>query len=296
MVIVTTYAVLYRTAERLAGLSRAGGPIGRGRSDLLALERRGRVRPAAAAVIDFVRTGLTRSRLHQFVFVSVLAAGGAILLGQFSGPLTADTQSAWASRRAAHAALAVPLLTALAVTLALRAAFLLPLDPPAAWVFRLTEEPQTRAATLDAVWWCFTIASLSSSLGVAALVQPGIFGATWPLAAASCSLAAACLVEVVLTDWNRVPFTCSYLPGKRVLAYDLGVLLGSFFGFVYVDAHVLRWSLATPLRWIVVTGLLVAGVAVLRRLRLRTWAVAPLDFEDFDPMAVRTLGLLPDER
>jgi hypothetical protein len=59
---------------------------------------------------------------------------------------------------------------------------------------------------------------------------------------------------------------------------------------------VLRWSLATPLRWIVVTGLLVAGVAVLRRLRLRTWAVAPLDFEDFDPMAVRTLGLLPDER
>ena len=33
----------------------------------------------------------------------------------------------------------------------------------------------------------------------------------------------------------------------------------------------------------------------MRRARLRTWGVPALDFEDYDPMAIRTLGLLPDE-
>jgi hypothetical protein len=187
-----------------------------------------------------------------------------------------------------HAALAAPLLTSLVVMLALRAAFLLPIDRGAAWIFRIAEEPAARTAALDAVAWCVTVPVVISSLVVAAAVQPRILGGMWLVSAAFTVAASLGLIEVVLSDWNRIPFTCSYLPGKRVLAYNLGVVLGAYFVFVYLGAHVIRWSLASPLYTLVVAGLLAAAVSLMRRAQLRTWGVPALDFEDYDPMAVRT--------
>ena len=172
--------------------------------------------------------------------------------------------------------------------LALRAAFLLPIDRGAAWIFRIAEEPAARTAALDAVAWCVTVPVVISSLVVAAAVQPRILGGMWLVSAAFTVAASLGLIEVVLSDWNRIPFTCSYLPGKRVLAYNLGVVLGAYFVFVYLGAHVIRWSLASPLYTLVVAGLLAAAVSLMRRAQLRTWGVPALDFEDYDPMAVRT--------
>ena len=27
-------------------------------------------------------------------------------------------------------------------------------------------------------------------------------------------------VEILMSDWSRIPFTCSYIPGKRIRAAD----------------------------------------------------------------------------
>ena len=104
------------------------------------------------------------------------------------------------------------------------------------------------------------------------------------------------LVEIVLTDWARIPFTCGYLPGKRVMAYTLGVLFAAYAVFVYLGANSIRWGILHPSRTLVIGGLLVATFAALRRARLRTWGLQPLEFEDEDPATPRSLGLLPDER
>jgi hypothetical protein len=253
------------------------------------------LRPTAAGAIDFAVAGLARSRLHQVVFVLIASSGAAVLLGPIASAWAGDRSSAWQARAAVHAALAAPLLAALTVALALRAAFLLPIDRAAAWIFRLTEEPHARMAALDGVTWCFRTPVLVATVVAAALVQPGMLGSRWLLAMSLTVLLSLGLVEAVLMGWNRIPFTCSYLPGKRVLAYYLGVLLGAYFVFVHIGGHVLRWSVASVLRAMVMAGLLAALVAVMRRARLQTWGVASLDFEDSDPMAVRTLGLLPDE-
>jgi len=294
-VIAGCYAVMYRTAERLSSLSRTRAAVA-GKWSLLALEQRYRMRPAAAGAIDFAIAGLARSRLHQFVFVLVIGCGIAALIGQIATAFAAHPPATSPSRYAIHAALAAPLLTSLAVAIALRAAFLLPIDRGAAWIFRLTEEPATRTAALDAVAWCLTVPVVTTSLMVAAAVQPRLLGGMWLLSAAFTAGASLILIEAVLSDWNRIPFTCSYLPGKRVLAYNLGVVLGAYFVFVYVGAHAIRWSLVSPLRTLIAAGTMVAAVFLMRRARLRTWGLPALDFEDYDPMAIRTLGLLPDER
>jgi hypothetical protein len=109
-------------------------------------------------------------------------------------------------------------------------------------------------------------------------------------------LAVLVLDEGVLLDWARVPSTCSYLPGKRVMAYTLGVLFAAYAIFVYLGAQSIRWSALHPSRTLVVGGLLLATFAALRRARMRTWGEQPLEFEDVDPAVPRALGLLPDER
>jgi hypothetical protein len=289
--ILICFAVLYRTAERLAGLThRSDGVV---RPSRLALDRRFRMRPAAAGVIEFAIASLARSRLHQFVFVMVTGCGIAILSGQVATAMTGASPAQ--SRTAEQAALAAPLLTSLALTLALRAAFLLPIDRGAAWAFRLTEGPAVRKAALDAVVWCFMALVVTSSFVVAAVVQPVLFGSIWLVSAALTAIASLGLIEAGLSDWNRIPFTCSYLPGKRVLAYNLGVLLGAYFVFVYLGAHMIRWGITSVPHIIVVAALLSGGTLLMRRARLATWGVSALDFDDYDPTAVRTLGLLPDE-
>jgi hypothetical protein len=286
--------VLYRTAERLAGPAHGRGTV-RHRQGFSLAQRSG-LQPAAAGVIDFVLASLARSRLHQSVFVMVMGTGLAILIGQIATALAAEPASPAESRAMLQAALAAPLLTSLAVALALRAAFLLPIDRAAAWQFRITEEPAARTAALSAVVWCFRVPVVISSLAVAAAVQPGVLGNASVISAALTVIASLGLVEVVVSDWNRIPFTCSYLPGKRVLAYNLGVLLAAYFVFVSLGARVLRWSLTAVPHALVVAALLSGGLWLLRRTRLMTWGVSALDFEDYDPMAVRSLGLLPDDR
>jgi hypothetical protein len=273
------YVQLFRSAERLAG--GVSAPVRRvQRFDL----------------VSFVVAGLTRSPLHHTVFLLIVGGGAAILVGQMLTVLEGASLRTARPRALVDAVLAAPLLVALTATLALRSAFVLPLDPRAAWLFRITETPDARRRALDATVRILTIGALAPAVTAAAILQPYTLGSRWIAAAALTTLASLLLVEVILHDWRRVPFTCSYLPGKRVLAYTLGVLLAAFSVFVYIGANLTRWAIQHPSRLMVYAGLLLAGFAALRRERLRTWGARPLEFEDEDPMAPRRLGLVPDER
>ena len=158
------------------------------------------------------------------------------------------------------------------------------------------ENDDARPRALDGVTYLFSVAALGVSLLVAAALQPRVLGAAWISCAIVTALASLILVEIVLRDWNRVPFTCTYLPGKRVLAYTLGVLLAWYAVFVFIGANLTRWSILHPSRTRLYGGLLLAAFAALRRARLRNWGTRRLEFEDEDPVAIRGLGLLPDER
>jgi hypothetical protein len=91
------------------------------------------------------------------------------------------------------------------------------------------------------------------------------------------------LVEFVLIDWRRIPFACTYLPGKHVLAYHMGVLFAQYVIFVVIGGNVIRAAVVDPARSIALGGFLIAGWAALRRARMKTWGDAALEFEDDDP-------------
>ena len=268
--IAASYVVLYRSAERLAATVGHVSVICRG--DLVG---------STSPVVAFTIRALLRSRLHQMVLLLVVGAGIAILIGQ---------------RASLHALFMAPLLVALCTTLALRTVFLLPLDEQANWIFRLTETPRTRRHQLDAVVRMFVLGGLVPALALCALVHPAALGSRWVWSATFSALAALLLVEVIVREWRRIPFTCTYLPGKRVLAYTLGVLFASYAVFVYIGAAVIHWAVASAPHSVVYAGALLTGWLALRRERLRTWAETPLEFEDEDPLAPRSLGLIPDER
>lgn len=293
--IIACYAMLYRRSEALdspvARVARAamfGAPVRAAMTNFLA--------PGTRGVLTFSVTVLTRHRLQHTVFLLVASAGFAMLVGQALTVMEGATVWTAGPRAAVHAALSAPLLVGLAMTLGLRAAFLLPADAQAAWVFRLTEAPSTRAHWLDGAALALVAVATVPSLMVAAVMQPHVLGSRWIAAALLTTLANLLLVEIVLRDWSRVPCTCTYLPGKRVLAFTLGVVLAAYFVYVYVGAHLVRWSIAHPSRLMFLGGLLLAAVASLHRSRQATWGTRPLEFDDTDPLAIQTLDLLPDER
>lgn len=94
-----------------------------------------------------------------------------------------------------------------------------------------------------------------------------------------------------MINWRRVPFACSYLPGKHVLAYHMGVLFAHYFVVVVIGGNVIRWATVDLMRAIAVGVILIAGWAAARRERLETWGIAELEFDDDDPSAVSVLQI-----
>jgi hypothetical protein len=290
VVVVACYAVLYRSAERLAGMT------GADRRTLPApgvLSRwfASRMRPQSLAIVAFVRAAIGRSRLHQFVFLFALGGGIALVLGEMVAALEGIGAMSRRPTAALQAAIAAPLVGALTFAIGLRAAYRWPLDRPAAWIFKLTEDPRTRSIALDGAAWCVMIGAWSVAMLVLLVVQPRALGSSWWMSAMLTTFAVMTLVEFLLLSWHRIPFACSYLPGSRVLAYHVGVLSAQFFVFVVIGGNLIRWGVGGLARAITMGGLLLALYAAFRRERMSTWGLLPLEFEDEDPAEVSRLGL-----
>jgi hypothetical protein len=100
------------------------------------------------------------------------------------------------------------------------------------------------------------------------------------------------LVELLLTNFRKVPFTCSYQPGKAYITV-LGVFYWlAFTTYAYTMATLERWLLRDSARWIVFIffTLLVLGGLILRR-KTRLAHGLGLIYEDEPNPDVQTLGL-----
>jgi hypothetical protein len=102
------------------------------------------------------------------------------------------------------------------------------------------------------------------------------------------------LVEWCMTDWRRIPFTCSYIPGKGFvpLMFVKGFHAYVFFGFV--TTLILRLSLDRPRVAFAVAVIVGVAAAALSMNRRRTAHHAPLTFNDELPTDVNPLRLDTD--
>jgi len=99
--------------------------------------------------------------------------------------------------------------------------------------------------------------------------------------------------EALLHDWQRIPFTCSYMPGKHTVAQSAVVGIGLFLIVSTVGSGIEVASLRarTPVPGLTIVVVLSAVVAVLRRWRRKRWTQTPLMFDDELPTDVQVFKL-----
>lgn len=238
------------------------------------------------ACASFMAAVLTRSERH-LMFLGAYLGIGLVLTGQtamdavnhYAGLLSPDV-------------LAIPLMIAFFVITALRFSLEMPAALSANWAFRSTLEtpsPPPRRPVRTFMLLC----ALPWQMLILLPITARQVGYSVALMHTSVALAvSATLIEVLLTRFNKIPFTCSNRPDIPTL---LMRILGSVFGvmiLVPVLASIERRMLLNPTRF-VFAGLALAAVWywILQRRREFGSVSARLKFEDGPPPQFELLKL-----
>jgi hypothetical protein len=252
---------------------------------------------AQTAIGQFSVRTLARSRQHRVILAFYLGIGFALTIFLLRAPalkteVPGATAEAWSESN-------TPLLAASIVMVVLavvgtRVVFAMPRDLPANWIFRVTGVrggPQCLAASRRSL--------LLLSLAPVWLGSAVLCLRLWPWRQAAGHLVVLALIGMMLADvclarFRKIPFTCSYLPGKsQVHLVFLGALglVYAIMGSVKVEQQVL---LAPRNTMTMVALFAMAALGV----RWGTALVRPdeeeLQFEEEAAPAVQELGLHRD--
>lgn len=249
--------------------------------------------PQTAVVARFASKTLWRSPLHQVVFVGITACG----VGWVTNSLLAAGLMEWLraggvpSPRLVSVVGTMPFVLMLAGVTGLRGALLLPHDPRANWIFRMSDEDAHRPGQLDAVERLFMRLAVLPVVVATLPLQWAVLGANALPTLALAYLCGVLLVEAVIRNWRRIPFTCSYIPGKRNVAETVLLALMVYALFTTIGRGLVAFSRLHPSRFLIVLGLLLVTIALVRLRRLNSWGRTPLMFDDDPPEYAQPLRL-----
>ena len=289
---VASYVGLYRRFDRVM-LQPASSTSGRDRSRSLT-KWIGRV-PVRHAIRRFVSITVRRSVLHQGLIVGLLAAAGGYVLNSllnangWNRPLDMRLRSPllltllWA-----------PMTMMLLAIPAVRLALSVPLELRSNWIFRMTEDVAGRAEVAAATVRIVLALGVAVPLALIGPVQWWVLGRSAAGIIALEALIGWLLVEWVMVDWHRIPFTCSYIPGKGFVPHMVVKAFASYLFFTTATTLILRAALAFPPAGFIVALLTGAAAAALRRHRMRHAPLTPLMFDDELPSDVNPLRLNAD--
>jgi ABC-type transport system involved in multi-copper enzyme maturation permease subunit len=277
------YLTLYRRFDRVVlGEARGRPPLAWN----IHLSWPMRRHPAQDAIQAFMSATLRRSSLHQLALFAACAAGVALAVNSLVGSVGLP------DRWLVQAALWTPLALMVAATLGLRAALLLPTNLRAAWIFRLTDDAASRPHQLNAVRQTLLERGVIVPVALAFPVQAAVLG--WRSALACLPvivLLGWIFVEITVSHWRRLPFTCTILFGKRPAAFTLLIAFVGLYVFGFVGMGLQQLARSRPMPWLIVIAILLLISTSLRRYRLQTWGHFPFEFEDHLPNSLETLGL-----
>ena len=248
--------------------------------------------PREQAAFAFIWKTLARSRMHRLILLAYagLALGWVVEAALDAPPVSLHDEGMYGLM-----AVASPLGLAALMILALRYLFALPVALQANWMFQ-TADREGRAAWLAAVQR-FVIACGIAPVFIAGLPAAiSILGWLRGLAVTTlAALVALLCFERLFRDWCKLPFTCSYLPGK-----------------VWFWMMIFRWSLAAvyfaaiPPLLLTASGELAGFLALFtglvllwrrwRAKRLAQWEQTTLLWEETPEADLEALHLRPLER
>lgn len=199
--------------------------------------------PEERALFGFAANTLARSQKHQFLLATYFSIGVSIAL--FFGVAIREGKLAVSPDGVRSVAF---VLGFFAIS-GLRGAFQFPAELASNWIFRITEARWTevsRNATRKLVLALGLVPLLILSLPLE------ITSWGWPTVLEHCAvqvIAAGLLVELLFWNFDKVPFTCSYYPGRTSLATLLVLYIYGITGYSFnmgdlESAMERRWDVA----------------------------------------------------
>jgi hypothetical protein len=278
-----TYLISYRRHRQLAmeGLPAAAAPgrMGGRVLDLLIPD------PRQQAVMVFMTKTMARSGQHRIVMVGYFGFAFAVVLTGVAGmvAVTKPNQLVLTSFAYAH------LVMLLFLIAGLRHVFAIPSELRANWTFQVLER-QGRSEWLSAVDGLATVPAILLILVLPAPFEIAMLG--WPGLRESILFAAGYLLlyESMFYGWQKLPFTCSYVPGQK---NGFFVVLRFFAVLAVLPAisGVFVAIVSRPGVYAFMLTVLLAAWYSVRRSRRDTWSYTPLRFiEEVEP-EVRSLNL-----
>lgn len=292
VVSVASYIVLYRRFDQVTVQSAAAGSPGEWNRSLTRWNGRPSVRHA---IRRFVAITLRRSILHQGLVVGLLAAaGGFVLNSLLSVDVWREPLDSRAARAVTWAIFWAPMTMVFLAVPAIRLAMSVPIDLRSNWIFRMTEDVAGRAEVISANVQVVLALGVGLPIAVMAPLQFRVLGTPALGAVVVEAFIGWLVVEWAMADWRRIPFTCSYIPGKGFVPHMFVRAFASYVLFTVVTGVVLRLSVARPAAAFVCAAIIGAAAAVLSVRRARRARLMALIFEDELPYDVTTLRLQAD--
>jgi len=247
-------------------------------------------KPAERAAFYFVWQTVTRNRAHRTLMAAWIGAGMALVLQSVTAAMAAGNHRWWADQ-------AGPLLPAFIVlpiflVTGLRYSFTVPSELRANWLFRVSaaEDPAEYVAGVRKAALLLVVAPLLSLLAPVYLLLWG--WKTGGLHVLFGTVSAWLLLEAQLLSLEKVPFTCSYVPGKANLKSWWTIYVLGYLGYValwsWLDLRILK----SPglMVWFLL-GAIIARFAMERHRRRTDAPKSDLVFDERPEPAVRTLEL-----
>jgi hypothetical protein len=252
--------------------------------------------PIRQAVRTFAWVTLRRSILHQGIVVVLAATAGGLVVNSFINNDIATWLSHGTDVRGAMTGslLWVPFPLMIVASSAVRLALGVPIELRANWIFRTTDNEDMRPDAIGAAVQTVFVLGVAVPVALVAPLQALMFG-TYTVLIGAVELAIGwLLVELLMSNYRVIPFTCSYIPGKGFVPQMVVKGLGSFLMFTGIGGVLLRACLRIPaVTPLVVAIVAAAAVALLVRRRRNAPLSSPM-FEDELPSEVNPLRLNAD--
>jgi hypothetical protein len=245
--------------------------------------------PLQRATFHFVSQTLTRSTKHRLFMAAY--GGFAIAFAILIVFHVADVGGVPQLQVSRAGMLAFPLILSFFLLTALRAAFSFPAELTPNWAFQVADAASSDEHLAASRKWVVLWGILPL---VAVLTPLEFFLWKWNLALSHLSfgvILALLLTDLLFFHFQKIPFACSYLPGKMNAAGMAALYLIALTTYSLTMAEFEEWIWNRPVR--MVLFYLVSGAALLGFRVYRSWQAdeITLTFEDEPDPVVRTLGI-----
>jgi hypothetical protein len=250
--------------------------------------------PLERATYFFVMNTFVRSTKHRLYLAAYVGVGFALAaFGIFQLLVYTENLSVRAILfQPNEALLSIPLILSFFLLSGMRVVFTIPAELPANWIFQIAEDEQR----LDCC------AGVRKVMTVRAVLLPAtlfpIYAVLWGWPPALEQLIfnlvlSLILIELLLINFRKIPFTCSYQPGKANITVLGLVYWLAFATYAYTMAALERRLLYDEVGWLAFVVIALVVLAGLRWWRKATFVRGQgLIFEDAPAPEVQTLGLL----